>query len=665
AMPFINISVNQLSLGGLILMLGLLVDDAIVTSESILRHSERGMNARDAAIHGTAAVAPPVITSVATTILAFAPAAFLGGIEGKFMWMAPAMAMLALSASLIECKMLLPSHMHHALSRHTNDGSRFSRSWFDPVEAFYRRQMTRLLPHRYKTMMVFLAIFAGITFLGIKLVNVNLYPDYEVDAFYVQAELPMGSSFDNTREKLEAIDRIVRDIVPPQDLLNISLTVGHHDYDPKEETSGYHSAWGMVSIYLKSIDERESDTLELIRETRQRLKGYGDFTRITVVPQRETPPVGRAVEVEIIGNDDNRYELADTLTRWLRNHPGTTEVWTSHTLGKDVIELQLHHERMADYGLQTSDITTAVRLAFDGLIIDELQTVDERIRYRLQLAKPDQGRLESLRSLPIINHEGKPVPLRAVVDFDIRPGEATIKHYFGDRTLTVFAEIDRDSTSTAEINEELQSYINDHQVLEGYHQLRLHFGGEYEQQSEAVSNVGFAFMLCLAGIVFLLVILFNSATQPFLVLSILPLGLAGVVFAFATHGMDLSMSALTGTIGLMGVLVNDSLVMIDRLNNYRNELPDASHFMTDSDIVNGASQRLRAIFITTTTTVAGLFPAAYGLAGENPFITPMIMAMIWGVLFGSFVTLVYLPCLYAMEQDFRKWLARKTQPTTH
>ncbi len=664
-MPTMDLEISQLSMGSVILMLGLLVDDAIITSESIFRRAESGDSATNAAINGACDVAPPVITSASTTLLAFAPAAFLGGIEGKFMWVVPATAMLCIVGSLLESQTMLPSHMCHSIKHRKSSSTAMSRRWFQSIENLYHSIMLWILPHRYKAAIVFLGVFGLIILWGVNKVNLELYPDVAVDSFYVQAELPIGSSFDNTREKLSQLESTIKALIPQDDLLDTTITVGHHDYDPKQITSGYHSSWGMIGVYLKPLGERNTDVVKTMDALRERFKLFSEYSSIIVVPQRETPPTGSAVELNIIGNHADRHQLVDTLSSYLRKHPATTEVWTSYTPGKDIIKLKLNHEAIADFGLQVADITQAVRTVFDGYIIDELQTADERIDYRLQFDRPDQGNIDALRSLTLINQQGVSVALRRLVDFEVHPGEANIKHYFGDRTTTIYAEIDRDKTSTAQINHELANFIAEKQLAQKHTHLRIVQGGEYVAQSEAIANVSNAFSLCLVGILFLLVLLFNSLSQPLLVMCVIPLGFTGVVFAFASHNIPLTMSGLIGMLGLTGVLVNDSLVMIDRMNR---EKQDSKDHLNNQQIVKCACLRLRPIFITTLTTVAGLFPAAYGLVGSNPFITPMIMAMLWGVLFGSFVTLFYLPCIYAMEQDLRRLLVvrlkRKKNYTT-
>lgn len=652
-MPLLGFTVNQFPLAAIILMLGLLVDDAVVTSESIFRHSEKGMPPRQAAIEGTAAIAPPVLTGAITTMLAFMPLVFLGGKEGKFMWMMPAMVVVIIIASLLECKLLLPAHIASSLEK--DPGHREMAHWFGRVERVYKGLISFLIYHRYIALAALTFLFLGIMVVGFRTVNVDLYPEMDIDIVHIRAELPAGSSFENTYQQLRKVETYVRSLVDPEDLQNTRIQVGtHHIGRPHELDAGRQGAWGVINIYLEPLDQREVSSLELMATLRRELPRFGQFDSLQVLADFQGPPMGYPVEVQVIANGDERGRVASDLLGWLRQQPGVVESWTSFDAGKDIISLQLNHEAIAAYGLSVSDISKAIRVAFDGYTIDELQTIGERIKYRLQLQDPHRGNVETLYSLALVNQAGERIPLRALVDFEIQPGQASIRHYFGKRTETVFGAIDRDVTSVAAINADLADYIESQQFEQRYPGLRLRQVGELVSQDAALGNLASALVVVLVAIFFVMVLLFNSLSQPLIVMAMVPLGFAGVVLAFSVQGLDLSMTAFMGTLGLAGVIVNSSIVMIDQLNKHRG----SDGLVDQESIVVGALYRLRPILVTTLTTVAGLVPAAYGLLGSNPTITPMIMAMLWGVAFGSVVTLLYLPCLYAIDQDIRAWFSR-------
>jgi multidrug efflux pump subunit AcrB len=490
----------------------------------------------------------------------------------------------------------------------------------------------------------------------------NLYPETDIDTFNVKIELPEGASFEYTTAKAGELERIVRTTVPEEDLLNVATKIGQHNTDIYGAVEGRNPAWALLTVYMLPQGQRKVNSNDIIADLRQQFKALKDYQSLQVEPLKDTPVPGKPVEVELIGNAPGRFDLADRILNYLRNYPGVTEAWTSYKPGKEIIELKLDHAVMSARGLTTADVTRAVRIAFDGLIVDELQTVDEEIRYRLQFRPQEQGKLETLKNLIVVNGTGKPIPVRSFAELESRPGEAAIKHYFGCRTITVYADIDRKVVDVRMVNTDLARYIEEEKLLQRFPGMRVWFGGELEQQQEALGDIQFAFGICVLSIFFILVVLFNSLTQPFLIMIVIPFGLTGVIVGFALQGIEMSFLALIGVLGLIGVLVNDSLVMVANLNRLRLEkgmqIEDRGMFLDDQEIADGASQRLRPIVITSLTTCAGLFPTAYGIAGSNPFITPMVMAMFWGLLFGTLMSLILLPCLYAAEQDLRKLFRR-------
>uniref|UniRef100_UPI0035648977 efflux RND transporter permease subunit n=1 Tax=Litorivivens sp. TaxID=2020868 RepID=UPI0035648977 len=639
-MPSLNITVNQLSISGIILMLGVLVDDAVVVAESIFREAERGKSPLQAAIDGTAVMAAPVLTSSATTVLAFMPLVFLSGIEGKYLWMLPAVVVMVLLASLVECKVMLPAHIAHALRGRQRDGKSLSREWFNPVERAYVWIMRHMFRHRVISFIGILGLAVAAALFSYQRLTLELYPEGDTDAITVQLELPLGTSFAATRDRLTELERDLVAHLAGRDVLATKVTVGHHDLPSMANvTEGRQNSWGLVELYLVRQSERTRTSSVIVSELREFMAEQSDFVLARVVPQENSPPTGEAIELEIVGNSDDRYRVADDIVQYLQTIAGFDRVWTSYRRGKDIIDLQLKHELLANYGLTVQDVTQAVRVAFDGLLVEEMQTLEERVRFRLQYRQPEQGQLSTLYGLTLINSRGEPVLLRSVADFETKSAQATVYHYFGERTLTVYADIDKSVLSVAEANRLLQGYIEDRELRQRYSHLQFVAGGEADRQQDALGNIGSAALLSLAGILVLLVLLFNSISQPILVLLVIPLGILGVMIAFALQGMVLSMSALAGITGLAGILVNDSLIMIDQLNRARG---NSTHIDADS-LVQTASTRLRPIFITTLTTVAGLYPVAYGLFGMNVVVAPLAMVMLWGVVFGSIITLFYLP----------------------
>jgi len=652
-MATIDVTINAMSLTAIILIMGVLVDDAVVVSENTQRLRSVGLGRNEASIQGAGQVSQPVIFSALTTMLAFAPLLFLGGIGGEFMWFLPASVIILLCASLFESLCLLPSHLASVPLRLEDP----KRPTFERLHAFYHRTINVWLRHRYRTLALFFVMFIAIMTLGAFTIKFSLFPDIDIDTVHIKVELPVGSRFDETVAKVAQLEEELRGFVVAEDLLAITSQIGHHDTDFYGATEGRNPAWALVAVQLEPLGRRSgsTDTYDLVTEIQAWAAQQSGFKSLVVQAQTDVPVVGKPIQVEVISSGDERYDVADRIGNFLRGHTAVTNTWTSSNPGKDVIELEVNHALLKARGLTMEHLITAMRIAVDGLLVDELQTLDERVSYRLQLPLSAAGKLQTLENLAVVNDDGQAIYLNAVAHFSLHPGEADIKHYLGKRTVTVYGEIDSDQTSVQQVNTELAQWIALQRWSELYPQLRLHQGGEMEEQAEALGDLETAALICLLSIFAVLVILFNSISQPLLIMLCIPFGLVGVVLCYSLQGLSVGMMAITGVIGLVGVLVNDSLVLLHTMNEERKVrgVP-----LSVTEVADVAHRRFRPILITSVTTAVGLFPTAYGIMGENSYITPMVMSMAWGVVFGGLVSLVLLPVLYMVEQDIRAKLSR-------
>lgn len=649
----IDVTINAMSLTAIVLLMGILVDDAVVVSENVQRLRVEGVGLREASIVGTAQVAQPVIFSALTTMLAFAPLMFLDGANGDFMLPFPLAVVVLLSASLFESLCLLPGHLSHVPLREAKVRARA----FERLREFYHRRISGWLQHRYLTLLTFVVVFIVVMFVGYQTINFSMYPDVDIDTVQIKVEMPVGSRFEETVAAVSRLETELRDFVAPEDLLAITSQVGHHDTDFYGTTEGRNHAWAIIAIQLEPLGRRngDTDTKELVAALQAWADDQPGFDSLVVQALTDVPVVGKPVQVEVIGSGEERYEVAEKMLQFLRENPAVTNSWSSVNAGKDVIELDVNYALLAARGLTMEQLVRAMRVAVDGLLVDELQMLDERVRYRLQLPLSAAGKLETLENLAVVNASGKAIYLKSLAQFSVRPGEADIKHYFGKRTVTVYADINRELASVDSINRALAQWISQQGWNERYPQLRVHMGGELEEQGEAMGDLGVAAIICILSIFAALVILFNSVSQPLLIMLSIPFGLVGVVLCYSVQGLSMGMMSITGVIGLVGVLVNDSLVLLHSLNEERRE---RAALLSAAQVAAVAKRRFRPILITSVTTAVGLLPTAYGIMGENSYISPMVMSMAWGVVFGGLVSLVLLPVMYMVEQDIRTKLGR-------
>lgn len=662
-MPYVGITVNLLSMSALILMLGILVDDAVVVAESIFRQKEYGLPAREAAFQGVMKVLAPILAATVTTIVMLAPMAFLGGIQGKFMWIVPLMAILVLLMSLIECKLFLPSHIAHAFEGGST--KRLSRSWFERIEDAYESFMMFVVPHRYLFSVIVLLIFLGLGYFGFSNIVVATNPDADVDSVFVKVEGPVDASFEQMEARLLAMESKVRATIPEEVVEDVLVTVGHHDHNTRKITEGQNVSWGLISVYLKENNQRDIHSREIAERIRQRLGQEQGLRRLNVIVNQLGPSMGLPLEAVVISNSDNRFAVADKILSYVESIEGVTESWSDYVTGKPVVSLEIDYVALSRFGLSVADISEAISIAYNGTIIDTYDGLDEKIHYRLMLDAASYSDISGkLASLTVTNAAGETILLRSLVEFRQKPGEGTIYHYRGDRATTVYAEIDRQRISLVELNRQVSAYVDSLNLQTSYPDVSVYFDGELVTSKEQAGQVLIALAFGLFVVLIILVLLFKSFLQPFMVLALIPLGVISVFVVFVLHGLQMTLVGMVGLAGLMGVIVNDAVVMLDRFNVERDrngaEQPLLLH---DRQIVECASLRLRPIVITTVTTCAGLLPAAYGLYGSYDLITPMILVMFWGVLIASTATLFFLPALYAFERDLqvRLYPERKRQ----
>ncbi len=286
-----------------------------------------------------------------------------------------------------------------------------------------------------------------------------------------------------------------------------------------------------------------------------------------------------------------------------------------------------------------------VRLAFDGEVVTAVRYGDEDVAFRVIVEERARQRISYLTEILIPNRQGRLIPLRDVATFIPGPGNSDFRHYDGERTVTIEADVDQEVTTPVAVNEAVFAHFD---VDRNWPGIQLAVGGEVFETEKSMAGLFRTMIIAVLGVFFLLILLFNSLTQPFLVMLAIPFGITGVIIAYALHGEPFSFMGIMGIIGLSGVVVNDSLVLVNHINDLRREHRN----MDIRDIIaQGTADRLRAIIMTTLTTVAALLPLAYGIGGEALFMAPMALSLGWGLIFATPLTLVLLPCLYMIGQD--------------
>jgi multidrug efflux pump subunit AcrB len=640
-LPFFGRFLDTISLASLVLVIGIIVDDGIIISESIYYRRSVGDSPLEAAVNGTRNVFSPVVTTVLTTFLAFAPMLFLKGIFGKFVFVIPLTVSLALFISIGESAFALPAHLVRGMEKSTKGAQRdATRKWFNSLRKFYRKFASAFLKFRYPIVVLFVGVFVASLWYARSNMEFILFPSTGSDTFFIDLEMPTGTSLEATSEKVREVEKLVEDL-PKGELENYVTRIG-----TLQEQLGRAEHYAYLVVGLTPFSERVRDATVIVEDLREKINGIEGIEKLTFVVFRYGPPVGKPITLRIIGTDDEkRKELADTIVSYLGEVRGVKDIDRDDKQGKEQIEIKIDYTRLARLGLTVADIAQNVRIAYDGEVVTSIRDGDEDVDFRVQFTPEARRDVSFLRNLVIPNRQGRLIALKNVARLFIGPGPNAFRHFDGIRATTVTADVDQEVTTPLGVTIPLVREMN---VRKNWPGMELSVGGEAEESMESIRNLAFTFIIAFVGIYFLLILLFNSFWQPFMVIAAIPFGIVGVIVALILHGEPLSFLAIIGTIGLAGVVVNDSLVLVDHLNELRKQYPERAL----RDVVAlGTANRLRAIILTTLTTVAGVLPLAYGIGGTDYFISPMALALGYGLLFATPLTLVLIPCLYMIWND--------------
>jgi multidrug efflux pump subunit AcrB len=393
----------------------------------------------------------------------------------------------------------------------------------------------------------------------------------------------------------------------------------------------------------------------LIRRWEETTKGLPGFNKIQFMKSRWGSDSGSPIEFEVQENDDRlRREIVESVREILSKHPSLSNVEVERPVTRNEYKLHLKREKIFELGIIPQDVAQDLRSFIEGQILYTLNKGEEEVDVRLTSRKSDKVDVNQILSLRTPNKESYLVPYRQLVDVVQEQAPANIQRINYKRTTKIYADIKENSKSTPlDIAEHLESHVFP-QVMEKTPSAHFQFRGEIEDSRESQGDFSFAILLSLGLIYILLVLLYNSLSLPFLIGAIIPFGVVGVIFSFYAHGMtQYGFFAVIGTLGMIGVVVNDAIVMISKLEENKKLILESSSRLSEIAII--ASTRLRAVVLTTLTTVAGLFPTAYGWAGYDSMLAEMMLAMGWGLIFSTCITLVLVPCLYSMYLTAFSW----------
>jgi len=644
-----GITLNLLVMFGFIMVLGLMVDDAIIIGENATWHMERGLSPEQAAIEGTYELIGPVTATVLTTIVAFLPLMYMDGIIGKFVYSIPVVVIVLLSFSWFEAIFILPNHIRDIANANKHPKERILFTWIASIYVWFLHKAVKL---RYLT--ILLTIIGLLASIGLATtMKFQLFPSGAESTFYLRVNMPTGTTLEEMRDQLKKLDVEVRQRIDPALLETTTMVAGENSADQRETLKQIGDRFGFERVILIPFTKRTVNAFTVMNRLEKEIPSLFPNMEISFAMQKAGPPVGRALQVELTGGDEAAMtRIAKRLMALLAKVKGVYAIESDLEPGDPEIRIVMDRTLAAYAGVDLATVGTQIRAAFDGLRVSTIKRGKEEINVTIRYPEQAQRDIDTLMKLEIPNNRGGLLPLFRIAKLESHAGTSSIRHKDGQRVINVSAEVNHTDMNSKQLNALVQQRQSEWMGDDSDH-VRVHLGGEEEKTQESVRGLIFSFIFALLGIFGILAVQFNRIDYPILVMLAIPFGVIGIIVGFFLHGEPISFMAMMGFVALTGVVVNASLVMavfIQRLIGEGVPWREA--------ILQSGKRRLRAVLLTAITTVVGLLPTAYGWGGFDPFVAPMALALSWGLMFSTVITLFSVPAALGIALDTKHMMQR-------
>jgi len=648
-------TINNVTLAAVIIVMGIVVDDAIVVAENVGRFRARGLGSREAAVKGTAQVFMPVLAAIATTCVAFIPLYFFSGHFGAFVSFIPAIVCLMLLASMMESLIILPGHLHiqaPLFLRRKNTSevqSAPKKHWFDRVETFYGNILIHVLKFKYVIFIFFILMLYGSIKLAENAMHFVMFPNTETREIVFQGSANKKADRYDTANISRKIEEIISPYIGKE-------VVGFRTEIARSRRGGVaqENKFRMI-VEIVPKEERTLSADDLVALWKPEAEKVEGIKKLVVQKSRWGQSSGSAIEVVVLENDDSQRELAaNALADAMRNHPDLNNVEIDAPIKLPEFKIAIQRNKVKRLAINPKDISSTFRASLEGDVLYELPSGNERIDVRLSVIESAKNNIKSILDLPVENRGNYLAPLKDLVVINKTESPESITRRDARRSTTVLADLKKDATRTPlQIAEDLESGVF-REIVRNQPTVSLNFEGEVADTRESRNDFKMAITMAVMLIFGILAVLFNSIVRPLFIMLAIPFGMVGVIVAFWAHGQTLfGFFAAVGALGMAGVVINDAIIMITKLDQEFRDYPAATF---NEKIARIAQTRLKAVILTTLTTVAGVLPTAYGFAGFDAMLSEMMLALAWGLIFGTVITLVLIPCLYAVIVQFSRSL---------
>ena len=636
----IGYTVNNMTLAGIIIVLGIVVDDAIIIAENIARHRENGKNLIDAAITGAREVVKPITASIITTCIAFIPLIFFDGFFGKLVKYIPAIVILMLVGSLIESILILPAHTAGKTPLLDNISWENRNDWFKRFENGYQKLLLKTFKARFLVIGFFVLLLTLSSWLFISKMKYVMFPREESKEVIVKAIAPVGTTREETSKMIEPLEHYLGNDKDNVVGVRSSIALSRWGGAVKENEAS-------ILIEVRPAEERAIPLNQLIKKWEKKTEELKGLKKIKFLKGRWGHSSGSAIEIQVQENNDAyRNEITKSIEAEMNKLTYLKEVEVEKPIIKKEYILKINQRNLIRFKVSPSNVTTALRTFVEGSILYSINKGNEEVDVRLTVPENVKNDMAELLKIRVENQEGQLVFLKNIIEIKETQKPINITRNNFKRSAMIYANLEDGTKKTPlEIADFLEKKVFP-VIINKFPTALITFKGEIEESRESKGEFAFSIMIVVMMIYMVLAIMFNSLFKPLLVLSIIPFGLAGVTVILYLHGMSIyGFFAVIGALGMIGVVVNDAIVMIDRFDQ---KLASSSEAIFDQ-IASLAMTRLRPVILTTFTTVVGVLPTAYGFMGYDSMLAEMMLTMGWGLAFGTVITLILIPVLYSFK----------------
>jgi len=668
-------TVNMISLFAFIMTLGILVDDAIIVGENVYSHYSRGKSPAAAVVDGLKEVGGPVVMAVSTTVVAFSPLLFIAGIMGKFIAVMPMAVIIILIVSLGEALIILPSHLHHALTQSELKTRRLT-TWHERLQGKLEKGLQTVIQELYSPAIKYVVNNRYFTFslgLGVLIISLGIiaggyvpfvfFPKGESDWIVAEVVYPLGTPYKLTEETIAGLEEEsfeLNSAFPDFTKNNGNLVINtfsivgaipRRDWKPPE----YGGHVGQVWLELASSEMREGVSTHAVlgkwRELIGEIPGVDRFTFATL----EGGPAGNPIEIQLSGQDfDQLKQAAGELKAEIATYPGTFDISDNFKPGKQEKKIRIR-EGSRSLGVTMRDLARQIRQAFYGEEALRIQRNRDDVKVMVRYANQERSSLSGIEDMRIRTVDGQEIPIEEVAE--VKPGRSysVINRVDRNRTITVISDIDESVGNASVIVNELKAGFLP--SLEARNPgITYDFGGQEKRTSESLDSIKSGYMLAMMGIFLLLASQFRSYIQPAIIMMAIPFGLIGAIMGHLVMGIEFTIISIFGIVALSGIVVNDSLILIDFINRAVREGMDIRQAVVES-----GKARFRPVLLTSVTTIAGLFPLLLERSFQAQMLIPMAVSICFGLLAATVLTLLYVPALYLIVQDVINLFSRRSQ----